>query len=82
MSVPAAWYPLDRRPAYWSRRRKSPLGTTRRGRVHGRSRVLASGHRSYPRVNLSGDWLGDAGFPLGQQYEVNVERGRLVVRAV
>lgn len=82
MSAPAFFYPPDRRPAYRAKRRKSPLGTTRRGRVHGRSRILASGHHSYPQLNLSGDWLAAAGFPLGQRYEVDVERGRLVVRAV
>jgi toxic protein SymE len=82
VSARAAWRPLDRRPAYRPKRRKSPLGTTRRGRVHGRSRILASGHQKYPQVNLSGDWLEAAGFPLGQRYEVDVERGRLVLRAV
>ena len=82
MTVPAALYSLDRRPRYRPKRQKSPVGTTRRGRVHGRSRILASGHQKYPQVNLSGDWLGAVGFPLGQHYEVDVERGRLVVRAV
>lgn len=79
-SVP--WYPPHRRPAYRPRRRRSPLGTTRRGRVQRKSRILASGHHSYPKLCLSGDWLEAAGFPLGQSYEVDVEHGRLVLRAV
>jgi hypothetical protein len=33
------------------------------------------------KLHLSGDWLAAAGFPRGQRYEVDVERGRLLVRA-
>jgi len=33
-------------------------------------------------AGVSGDWLAAAGFPMGRRYEVEVQRGRLVVRAV
>jgi Toxin SymE, type I toxin-antitoxin system len=44
------------------------------GRWAGRERV--------PDLRLSGRWLGAAGFDLGKAYEVEVQAGMLVVRAV
>ena len=44
------------------------------GRWRGKSRV--------PDLRLTGKWLEAAGFGLGQEVEVEVEMGRLVVRAV
>ncbi len=40
------------------------------------------GHGRVPDLRLSGKWLATAGFDLGQQYEVEVETGRLTIRAV
>jgi hypothetical protein len=40
------------------------------------------GHGRVPDLRLSGKWLAAAGFDLGQQYEVEVEAGRLTIRAV
>ena len=44
------------------------------GRWTGRARI--------PDLRLSGRWLREAGFDLGQAYEVEVEAGRLTIRAV
>jgi hypothetical protein len=87
-------HPIDsevRESAYqcrWSRplrkppRRRSSLGTVRRARVHRKSHELAAGHFDYPMVRLTGLWLEDAGFLQGQPYEVEVSRGKLVLRTV
>lgn len=50
------------------------LGTvSRRTRPHG---------GPVPDLRISGFWLRDAGFDFGQEYEVEVEQGKLTVRAV
>jgi hypothetical protein len=33
-------------------------------------------------VRLRGDWLADAGFSEGRRFEVDVEDGKLVLRAL
>jgi Toxin SymE, type I toxin-antitoxin system len=44
------------------------------GRWQGRARV--------PDLRLSGHWLRQAGFDLGQGYEIEVQAGRLTIQAV
>jgi hypothetical protein len=63
-------------------RRPSSLGTTRRARIHYCTRRLAEIDQRVPMLRLSGHWLGDAGFPKGQEYEIEVAEGRLVLRAL
>jgi hypothetical protein len=67
---------------------------TRRRRVALRREAKRNGHRfatiSYrwdgkkklPLLRLSGQWLHDAGFPLGQELEVTVRERQLVIDAV
>ena len=38
--------------------------------------------RVTPMVRLRGDWLADAGFSEGRRFEVDVEDGKLVLRAL
>jgi hypothetical protein len=38
--------------------------------------------RKIPDLRLTGQWLEAAGFPLGQEIEVEVEAGRLTLRAI
>lgn len=64
------------------RRRQCPVGAVRRGRVHRRSAPLAGGYYNYPLIRLSGLWLEDVGFLQGQPFEVEVSRGKLVIRTV
>lgn len=35
-----------------------------------------------PMIRLSGRWLRESGFPVGQRYSVEVEDGELVIRAL
>jgi len=35
-----------------------------------------------PLIRLSGNWLQETGFPIGQRYSVEVRDGELVIRAV
>jgi len=35
-----------------------------------------------PMIRLSGKWLQESGFPIGQRYSVEVEDGELVIRAL
>lgn len=53
---------------------------TRRGTVCGRYRHHSE-HR-VPDLRLCGLWLGGAGFDLGQKYEVHIETGQLLIRAL
>lgn len=38
--------------------------------------------RKIPDLRLTGQWLERTGFPLGQEIEVEVEPGRLTLRAI
>ena len=38
--------------------------------------------RTTPMVRLRGDWLSSAGFAEGRRFEVDVEEGKLVLRAI
>ena len=60
----------------WEQRAKA--AGHRCGTVSGRWRTT----QYVPQVRLSGAWLHRAGFELGQEFEVGVEAGALVVRAV
>ena len=37
--------------------------------------------REVPELRLAGRWLEDAGFDLGQEYEIEVGVGRLTIQA-
>jgi hypothetical protein len=50
----------------------------RRGRISSRWR----GDRRRPDLRLGGQWLADAGFGLGQRFQLEVATGHLVIRAV
>lgn len=58
----------------------------RRAREHGRRCGTVSNRwretKYVPQVRLSGAWLRAAGFDFGQCFEVGVEEGALVIRAV
>jgi hypothetical protein len=67
---------------------------TRRRRVALRREAKRNGHRiatihyrwdgkkKLPLLRLSGQWLHDAGFPLGQELEITVHERQLVIDAV
>ena len=74
-------YPGPRRVRK-SRRRKSAVGSRLRATVHKRPRLLADGKKDYPKLCLSGLWLEDAGFLIGQRYEIQVSEGRLMLQTV
>ena len=74
-------YPAPR-PFPKPRRRKSSVGRRLRATVHKRPRQLSRGKKEYPKVCLSGRWLEDAGFLIGQRFEIEVSEGRLVLRTV
>jgi hypothetical protein len=40
------------------------------------------GRRRVPDLRLSGLWLRQAGFDLGQHFEIDIEPGRLTIRSV
>lgn len=54
----------------------------RRGRRFGTISRRHQGGEARPFLRLSGKWLGDAGFDLGQYFEIEVEDGRLTIEAV
>lgn len=58
------------------------MGRRQRATVHKRPRQLADGKFEYPKVCLSGLWLEDAGFLIGQRFEIEISEGRLVLRTV
>ena len=61
------------------RRRRDAL---RRGRRLGTISYVTRGSQQLPLLRLSGKWLREAGFDLGQELEVEVARGRLTLEAV
>lgn len=71
-----------RSPERKPRRRRSSVGRRLRATVHKRPRQVADGKFEYPKVCLSGLWLEDAGFLIGQRFEIEVSEGRLVLRTV
>jgi hypothetical protein len=59
-------------------RRAAGARGARLGTVCGRWRHT----RRMPDLRLSGKWLEHAGFHLGQEYEVEVQPGRLTIQAI
>ena len=56
----------------------------RLARIHTlyRARRGADSGKVLPLIRLSGNWLQESGFPIGQRYSVEVRDGELVIRAV
>jgi hypothetical protein len=77
-SVAEALEPEARRER--KRRRK------KKAREHGLRLLTVCGRwrdgRKIPDLRLTGQWLEGAGFALGQEYEVEMEAGRLTLRAI
>jgi Toxin SymE, type I toxin-antitoxin system len=67
-----------RRERKRQRRRHARARGVRLGTVCGRWR---EGHR-LPDLRMSGRWLEKAGFDLCQEYEVEVESGKLTIQAI
>lgn len=36
----------------------------------------------FPSIHLSGDWLQDAGFEIGQPVTVEISKGQLIIKAL
>lgn len=53
-----------------------------RGRRHATVSHLLRQHRVVPLLRLNGAWLADLGFDIGQEVEIEVEKGRLTLRAI
>jgi len=58
------------------------VGSVRQHQVQYKGRQLRRGRVYSPMVCLTGFWLEDAGFPYRQEFQVEVEDGRLVLQAV
>lgn len=77
-AVTAELSPASRRRRRAARAKKARQNGRRFGTVCGRWRK----HRRVPDLRLSGDWLRQAGFELGQEFEVEVVAGRLTIQAL
>jgi hypothetical protein len=64
------------------RRRRRYREARRRGRRFATVSHCTRGSRRLPLVRLTGQWLREARFDVGQEYEVEVEAGRLVLEAL
>ena len=59
--------------------------TIKRAKLHGKYRspsYRSSVSRNLPWLNLSGIWLEQAGFCIGQRIEIRVENKHLTIKAV
>lgn len=63
-------------------KRRRRRDARRRGRRLVTVSYLTRVSRQVPLLRLSGHWLRDAGFDLGQELEVDVGTGRLTLEAV
>jgi hypothetical protein len=82
-AVPAAEVAASEAREAKRRRRKVLRRRARcRGRRLGTISYRWSGDENRPLLRLSGKWLARNGFPIGQEFEVVVEEGRLVLEAV
>ena len=57
----------------------------KRAKLHGKYRspsYRSSVNRNLPWLNLSGIWLEQAGFCIGQQIEIKVENKQLIIKAL
>lgn len=55
----------------------------RRGKLHGQYRALSNhwnGGRNLPWLNVSGLWLEEAGFRVGDPIEIKVSNGKLIIK--
>jgi hypothetical protein len=89
---PWKWRPAGMMPGVvadspeYQARRKDRNALARAARARGRrlaticDRFQGSGR--VPDLRLSGKWLKEVGFDLGQRFEVEVEAGKLTIRAV
>lgn len=81
-AVPAAEVAAsEAREAKRRRRKLLRRRARRRGRRLGSISYRWCGGENRPLLRLSGKWLARAGFPIGQEFEVVVEEGRLVLEA-
>ena len=72
----------EAREAKRRRRKLLRRRARRRGRRLGTISYRWRGDEYRPLLRLSGKWLARTGFPIGQEFEVVVEEGRLVLEAV
>ena len=59
--------------------------TIKRAKLHGKYRsqcYRSSVNRNLPWLNLSGIWLEQAGFCIGQQIEIRIEDKQLIIKAL
>jgi hypothetical protein len=63
-------------------RRQRRRDARRRGRRLATVTHCTRGSDRVPLLRLSGKWLRDAGFDVGQEYEIEVGEGRLILEAV
>jgi hypothetical protein len=65
------------------RRRKALAESARRnGRRFGTISYRQRQQQQFPALRVSGLWLREAGFDLGQEFEIIVDEGRLVIEAL
>lgn len=66
------------------RRRRKELAQRARGKGRrlGTITYRQRNEQQFPALRVSGRWLRDAGFDLGQEFEITVNDGRLVIEAV
>jgi hypothetical protein len=64
-----------------NRRRRRRRAARDRGRRFATVSYLERGGRRLPYIRLSGQWLRQAGFDLGQEFEIDVAPGRLTLHA-
>lgn len=36
----------------------------------------------FPSINISGDWLHDAGFTIGSQIQIEISKGQLIINLI
>ena len=63
-------------------KRRRRCEARRRGRRLATISHCTRGSQRLPLLRLSGNWLREAGFDLGQEYEVEVGEGRLTLEAM
>jgi hypothetical protein len=73
-------------PPEYQARRKERNALARAARARGRRLATICGRfqgdERVPDLRLAGRWLRKVGFDLGQRFEVEVEAGKLTIRAV
>jgi len=64
------------------RRKELAARARRNGRRFGTISYRQRGGRQLPALRVSGKWLREAGFDLGQEFEITIDDGRLVIDAL